>query len=198
MQFMDSWQMETSKVRSRVSDKTFDGLLKIVPTRHSDHRGYFSEVFKAAWFKENVSDLNFVQDNESLSVCQGTLRGLHFQAPPFVQGKLVRCMRGSLLDVVVDIRAGSPTFGEWTSEEITAENGVQLWVPPGFAHGFLTLEPDTMISYKVTADYSQQHDCGILWNDPAIGIEWPIAFHEAIISEKDRNQPRLCEIPSHF
>lgn len=190
--------METSKVRSRVSDKIFDGLLKILPTRHGDHRGYFSEVFKEGWFRENVSDLEFVQDNESLSVGCGTLRGLHFQTPPFSQGKLVRCVRGSLLDVVVDIRKASPTFGEWTSEEISAENGVQLWVPQGFAHGFLTLEPYTLISYKVTADYSRQHDCGILWNDPDLGIEWPIAEDAAVISEKDRTQPRLCDLQNPF
>ena len=182
----------------RIETTKIDGVLKIIPARHGDYRGYFSEVFKDGWFRENVADVNFVQDNESLSAQVGTLRGLHFQTVPFAQGKLVRCLRGRIFDVAVDIRAGSPTFGQWLGEELTPENGVQLWVPAGFGHGFATLEPDTVISYKVTAPYSPANDSGILWSDPDIGIVWPVAEADAILSDKDRKLPRLADIPAYF
>jgi dTDP-4-dehydrorhamnose 3,5-epimerase len=126
------------------------------------------------------------------------LRGLHFQTPPFAQGKLVRCLHGSILDTVVDIRAGSPTYGKWLQEELSQENGIQLWVPAGFAHGFVTRKPDSVISYKVTAPYSPDHDRGILWSDPAIGIEWPVDDGRALLSDKDKTLPKLADIPAYF
>ncbi len=173
------------------------GLKKIVPARFGDSRGYFSEVFKQDWFRENVCDVEFVQDNESLSAQAGTVRGLHFQTDPFAQGKLVRCIRGKLLDVAVDIRTGSPTFGQWAAVEMSPENGEQLWVPAGFAHGFMTLADDTVISYKVTAGYSAAHDRGVKWDDPAIGIDWP-RREGCVLSDKDAKQPLLSELPAYF
>lgn len=170
---------------------------KITSARFGDSRGYFSEVFKDAWFREKVADVSFVQDNESLSAQTGTVRGLHFQLSPFAQGKLVRCLRGALLDVAVDIRHGSPTYGKWVSAELSPENGAQLWVPAGFAHGFMTLQPDTIISYKVTAPYSAEHDRGLRWDDPAIGISWP-RMDGYVLSDKDKKQPLLSELPSYF
>jgi dTDP-4-dehydrorhamnose 3,5-epimerase len=170
---------------------------RLKPKRFGDERGYFSELFKADWFRETVADVSFVQDNESLSKQMGTIRGLHFQLDPFAQGKLVRCTQGALLDVAVDIRNGSPTFGHWVSLELSAENGEQLWIPAGFAHGFMTLAPDTVINYKVTARYSAEHDRGLKWNDPAIGILWP-EMDGFLLSEKDTRQPLLSELPACF
>ncbi|MCO6184844.1 dTDP-4-dehydrorhamnose 3,5-epimerase [Rhizobium sp. L1K21] len=174
-----------------------EGVVQITPTRFVDSRGYFSEVFKDAWFRENVADVTFVQDNESFSVEPGTVRGLHFQLEPFAQGKLVRCIRGALFDVAVDIRHGSPTFGKWFGCELSAENGMQLWLPAGMAHGFMTIVPDTIISYKVTAPYSAEHDRGLRWNDPEIGINWPEADNH-MLSDKDQKQPFLRDLPTYF
>ncbi|MDQ1194380.1 dTDP-4-dehydrorhamnose 3,5-epimerase [Agrobacterium sp. SORGH_AS 787] len=174
------------------------GLASIVPSRLGDKRGFFSEVFKDAWFRENVADVTFVQENESLSATIGTVRGLHFQLSPFAQGKLVRCIAGKVFDVAVDIRVGSPTYGRWFGLELSMENGAQLWIPPGFAHGFATLETDSILSYKVTAPYSAEHDRGLLWDDETIGIEWPIDVNEVILSEKDLEQPRLVNLPVSF
>ncbi|MGO4117784.1 dTDP-4-dehydrorhamnose 3,5-epimerase [Rhizobium ruizarguesonis] len=182
----------------RIETSAIEGIVAITPPRFGDHRGYFSEVFKDAWFRENVADVTFIQDNESLSAQTGTVRGLHFQIPPFAQGKLVRCLAGRIMDVVVDIREGSPSFGKWLSQELSPENGMQLWVPAGFAHGFATLEPNSVISYKVTAPYSPQHDRGIAWNDPAIGIRWPFDERDMVSSDKDKTLPRLTDLPSHF
>lgn len=182
----------------RLETTAIRGIMKIVPPRFGDHRGYFSEVFKDGWFRQNVADVTFIQDNESLSAQAGTLRGLHFQTPPFAQGKLVRCLHGAILDTVVDIRTGSPTFGKWLQEELSQENGVQLWVPAGFAHGFVTRQPDSVISYKVTAPYSPDHDRGILWNDPAIGIDWSVDGDSALLSDKDKTLPKLADIPAYF
>ncbi|MGO6737437.1 dTDP-4-dehydrorhamnose 3,5-epimerase [Rhizobium ruizarguesonis] len=182
----------------RIETTAIEGIVAITPPRFGDHRGYFSEVFKDAWFRENVADVTFIQDNESLSAQTGTIRGLHFQIPPFAQGKLVRCLAGRIMDVVVDIREGSPSFGKWLSQELSPENGMQLWVPAGFAHGFATLEPNSVISYKVTAPYSPQHDRGIAWNDPAIGIRWPFDERDMVSSDKDKTLPRLTDLPSHF
>lgn len=173
-------------------------VVKITPARFGDHRGYFSETFKDAWFRQNVADVAFVQDNQSLSATVGTVRGLHFQLDPFAQGKLVRCIAGAIYDVAVDIRAGSPTFGQWVGVELTPENGEQLWVPAGFAHGFATLAPDSVIFYKVTAPYSAAHDRGVLWDDPAIGISWPLPPEGAVLSDKDKAQPRLADLPTAF
>jgi dTDP-4-dehydrorhamnose 3,5-epimerase len=172
---------------------------RIVPVRHSDQRGYFSEVFRESWFRQTVADVHFVQENQSMSVREGTVRGLHFQIDPMAQGKLVSCITGSLLDVAVDIRHGSPTFGKSVQSMLSAANGHTLWIPAGFAHGFCTLEPDTLIFYKVTSYYSADHDRGILWNDPVVGIEWPFAIvGEVTVSEKDTVQPKLAEIPDYF
>ncbi|UXS03426.1 dTDP-4-dehydrorhamnose 3,5-epimerase [Agrobacterium tumefaciens] len=180
-----------------VEPLAIDAVKKISPARFGDSRGYFSEVFKREWFRENVADVEFVQDNESLSSEAGTVRGLHFQLEPFAQGKLVRCVRGKLLDVAVDIRVGSPTFGKWVAAELTPESGDQLWVPAGFAHGFMTLVDDTMISYKVTAPYSAANDRGLRWDDPEIGITWP-DMGSYILSDKDARQPCLADLPESF
>lgn len=182
----------------KVESLSLAGLAKIVPARLGDHRGYFSEVFKDGWFRENVVDVTFVQENESLSATVGTVRGLHFQLEPFAQGKLVRCLAGRIFDVAVDIRVGSPTYGQWYGAELSKENGEQLWVPAGFAHGFATLEPDSIIFYKVTAPYSAENDRGLLWNDPAIGIEWPLPLENAVLSDKDKKQPTLANLPPSF
>ena len=182
----------------KLSKLAIPEIVKITPARFGDARGYFSEVFKDQWFRDNVSDTTFVQDNQSLSSAVGTVRGLHFQLAPFAQGKLVRCLAGAIFDVAVDIRVGSPTYGQWVGAELTPENGGQLWIPPGFAHGFATLLPDTVILYKVTAPYSAADDRGLLWNDPEIGIEWPIEAGQAMLSEKDKVQPRLADLPPSF
>ena len=171
-------------------------LLK--PRRYGDARGYFAELFNVRVFRESVAPLDFVQDNEALSAARGTVRGLHFQREPTAQGKLVRCPKGAILDVAVDMRTGSPSFGHWVGARLDAEDGHQLWVPPGFAHGYCTLQPDTLVSYKVTDYYSPADDGGILWDDPALGIEWPVAPGEAVLSDKDRAAPRLVDLPAVF
>jgi dTDP-4-dehydrorhamnose 3,5-epimerase len=173
-------------------------ILKIIPGRFGDERGYFSEVFKDSWFRDNVADVGFVQDNQSMSATRGTVRGLHFQLEPLAQGKLVRCIRGAIFDVAVDIRTGSPTYGKWVGAELSDTNGEQLWIPPGFAHGFATLEPETVIQYKVTAPYSAAHDRGLLWCDPSIGIPWSVDEGAAILSDKDKVQPLLADLPISF
>ena len=171
-------------------------LLK--PTRFGDTRGYFMETFRSEWFQLNIGIFVFVQENRSYSAQPGTIRGLHFQLEPRAQGKLVTCTAGALLDVAVDIRASSPTFGKYVSAELTAENAHQLWVPPGFAHGFCTLQPNTVINYKVTDYYAPDCDRGLLWNDPALSIDWPVAVGDAILSDKDKMQPLLAELETNF
>ncbi|WP_176084319.1 dTDP-4-dehydrorhamnose 3,5-epimerase [Martelella sp. HB161492] len=178
-------------------DTKINGVKIISPVRRGDHRGYFSEVFKDNWFCENVADVRFVQDNESLSIEPGTVRGLHFQLDPFAQGKLVRCISGALWDVAVDLRRESPTYGKWFGCELSAENGTQLWLPAGMAHGFMTIAPGTIIFYKVTAPYSAENDRGLRWDDPEIGIEWPNTA-SPILSEKDEKQPLLRDLPTYF
>jgi dTDP-4-dehydrorhamnose 3,5-epimerase len=173
-------------------------VVLIQPTRLGDNRGYFSETFRADFFRKNVGPWDFIQDNQSLSADAGTVRGLHFQLDPHAQGKLVRCLAGAILDVAVDIRAGSPTYGKHVKAELTADNGYQLWVPPGFAHGFCTLQPNSMISYKVTDYYSPEHDHGLLWNDPDLQVDWPVNADMAVISAKDRVQPKLAELGTAF
>ncbi|MCM5555950.1 dTDP-4-dehydrorhamnose 3,5-epimerase [Pleomorphomonas sp. NRK KF1] len=175
-----------------------DGLFVVVPHRHGDSRGYFVETFREDLFSAAVGPVHFVQDNQSMSAEVGTVRGLHFQLNPRAQGKLVRCLVGSILDVAVDIRRGSPTYGQHVKVELSADNGQQLWVPPGFAHGFCTLEPNTVIAYKVTDYYSPEHDRGLRWNDPALAIDWPVAEDKAILSAKDRVQPLLSELDADF
>lgn len=167
------------------------GVLEIVPKRHGDERGFFSETWNAARFAEAGIDLDFVQDNHSYSASAGVLRGLHYQLPPRAQDKLLRVIRGSILDVAVDIRRTSPTFGKWVSLEISAGKGNQILVPKGYAHGFVTLLPDTEVLYKVTEVYSPEHDRSIRYDDPAIGIEWPVLAEGFQLSEKDRKAPLL-------
>lgn len=166
----------------------------ISPKKFGDNRGYFMEAFKDAWFRETVSDVTFVQDNQSLSAQVGTIRGLHYQKAPCGQGKLVRCLRGAIFDVAVDIRPESATFGQWVGETLTPDNALQLWIPEGFAHGFCTLEPDTEVLYKVTSPYSPTHDAGVAFDDPEIGIEWPIDLASAVLSDKDKVQPKLSSL----
>ncbi|AOG07914.1 dTDP-4-dehydrorhamnose 3,5-epimerase [Bosea sp. RAC05] len=170
----------------------------IQPKRFGDHRGFFSETYSRSAFAEAGITLDFVQDNHSLSAAVGTLRGLHFQAPPFAQDKLVRVPRGRILDVAVDIRASSPDFGKFVAVELSAENWWQLLVPAGFAHGFVTLEPDTEVLYKVSAPYAPEHDRGVAFDDPAIGIDWGFAPETLILSDKDRRHPRLADLPRYF
>lgn len=165
----------------------------LVPKRFGDHRGFFSEVYNRAAFAAAGIGQEFVQDNHSLSAQQGVVRALHYQVAPAAQAKLVRVVRGAILDVAVDIRRSSPTFGRHVSEVISAENWRQMYVPVGFAHGFVTLEPDTEVLYKVTTVYSPQHERGIRWDDPGIGIAWGIDPAAAVLSERDRKHPELRE-----
>lgn len=173
-------------------------VLEIVPRRIGDERGFFAETFSRERLAEHGVDLDWVQDNQSLSAARFTLRGLHYQTPPFAQDKLVRVLKGRILDVAVDIRDGSPTFGRWVSLEVSAAAFNQILVPKGFAHGFLTLEPDTEVFYKVSAPYAADHDCGIRWNDPAVGIAWPAEASRPVLSNKDAAAPLLAEAPRVF
>lgn len=173
-------------------------VLLIEPRRFSDARGFFSEVWSRRALAEAGLDVDFVQDNHSLSAEVGVVRGLHFQKPPSAQGKLVRVVRGAILDVAVDIREGSPSYGRHVAQVLSAANWRQMWVPRGFAHGFCTLEPDTEVLYKVDAYYDRATDAGIAWDDPALGIDWPVKQDIAILSDKDRAAPRLAEIAPPF
>jgi dTDP-4-dehydrorhamnose 3,5-epimerase len=170
----------------------------ITPKKFGDHRGFFSEVYNRKAFAEAGLDLEFVQDNHSLSAQVGTLRGLHFQSHPFAQDKLVRVIRGRILDIAVDIRKSSPTFGQHVAVELSAENWKQLLIPIGFAHGFVTLEPDTEVIYKVTNYYSAANDLGLAWDDPDIGVAWPVPPEGPVLSDKDRKHPRLRDLPPVF
>ncbi len=170
----------------------------LTPRRFGDARGYFSETWSAARMTAAGIAHDFVQDNESLSAQAGTLRGLHYQAPPFAQAKLVRVARGAIRDVAVDARRGSPRYGQWIAEEISAENGAQILVPRGFLHGFVTLTPDTLVIYKVDSVYDAGSDGTVAWNDPDIGIDWGVAAAEAILSEKDARAPAFRDWVSPF
>jgi len=173
-------------------------VILLTPKRHEDARGFFVESYNRQVFAGLGIDIDFVQDNHSRSVPAGTIRGLHFQAPPFAQAKLVRVIKGSVYDVAVDIRDGSPTYGQWVGAVLSADNMQQLLVPEGFAHGFCTLEPDTEVIYKVNNYYSAEHDAGLLWNDEALGIDWQLGSNEAMLSDKDRVQPPLADLQSPF
>ncbi len=164
----------------------------------ADRRGFLSEVYVRRAFVDHGLDFDFVQDNLVFSADPATLRGLHFQSPPFAQAKLVRVTHGRLLDVAVDLRKSSPTFGRHSAIELSAENWRQILIPVGFAHGYLTLEPDTEILYKVTNYYAPEHDRGLAWDDPALGINWGIDAERAILSDKDRKHPRLADLPGYF
>ncbi|HRK17662.1 MAG TPA: dTDP-4-dehydrorhamnose 3,5-epimerase [Hyphomicrobiaceae bacterium] len=170
----------------------------ITPKRFADHRGFFSETYNARAFRAAGIACAFVQDNHSLSRPVGTIRGLHFQTPPAAQAKLVRVARGRILDVAVDVRRASATFGRHVSAELSAENGSALFIPAGFAHGFCTLEPDTEVLYKVDAYYAPENDAGILWSDPALGIPWPVTPERAVLSDKDVRLPRLADATITF
>lgn len=180
--------------------KTFsiDGLLEITPKKFGDARGFFSETYSQRTFAAAGVDVGWVQDNQSYSAERGVLRGLHFQLAPFAQDKLIRVLKGSIFDVAVDLRPGSPSFGKWVSCVLSAEAWNQFLVPKGFAHGFLTLEPDVEVFYKVSAPYSPEHDRGIRWNDPAIGIHWPLAGLQPVLSGKDAAAPLLAEIAAEI
>jgi dTDP-4-dehydrorhamnose 3,5-epimerase len=172
---------------------------RLIKTRRfGDQRGWFSETYNARAFADTGIDLVFVQDNHSMSRDVGVLRGLHFQVPPHAQAKLVRCVRGAVWDVAVDIRKGSPTFGRWVAAELSADNGHQLLIPVGFAHGFVTLEPETEIQYKVTDFYAPACDGGVIWNDPDIALPWPLPAQGPTLSDKDQRLPRLAELDSPF
>jgi dTDP-4-dehydrorhamnose 3,5-epimerase len=173
-------------------------VLLITPQKFTDNRGYFAETYQATDFAELGIRCSFVQDSQALSIQSNTVRGLHFQRPPMSQAKLVRVLRGRIFDAVVDIRRGSPTYGRWCAATLTAEGGEQLFVPHGFAHAYCTLEPNTEVFYKVDNLYSKECDGGVLWNDPAIGISWPVAERDAIMSEKDRNLPLLVNFNTPF
>ena len=173
----------------------FNTLTRITPQRHGDHRGYFGETYSRRRYTDMGIDVEFVQDNHSLSHAAGTLRGLHFQGPPAAQGKLVRCGRGAIFDVAVDIRRGSPTYGKWEGYELTAENGHQLYVPVGFAHGFVTLEPDSEIVYKCTDYYAPETEGAVRWD--SCGIDWPLSV-DPILSDKDALAPALADFASPF
>lgn len=174
-------------------------VILVHPRRFGDDRGWFTECYNKKKFQPLGIDCDFVQDNHSLSVPAGTLRGLHFQTPPFAQDKLVRCIRGKIFDVAVDIRKGSPTYGEWVGVELSAENGDQLLVPAGYAHGFVTLEDNTEVTYKVSNYYAPDNDAGLMWNDKDIGIDWPLTGRsEPVLSGKDTKHPTLAEFDSPF
>lgn len=168
------------------------------PARHGDERGFFSEIWNARTLARLGAGFDIVQENFSLSRERHTVRGLHFQRPPYAQDKIVQVVHGAILDVAVDLRAGSPWFGRHVAAEISADNWRQILVPAGFAHGFCTLEPDTAVIYKVSAPYSPEHDAGILWHDPALGIAWPVEADTAVVSAKDAAQPRLADIAAPF
>lgn len=161
-------------------------VIKITPKSFKDNRGAFMETFKASAFNEALGrTVNFVQDNQSVSIKANTIRGLHFQTPPFAQGKLIRCVRGSIIDVAVDARSNSQSYGQWVSAALTAENNCQLWVPEGFLHGFATLEPNTIVQYKCTNYYSPECEGHVSWNDAKLNIDWGIGLGNAILSDKD-------------
>jgi dTDP-4-dehydrorhamnose 3,5-epimerase len=175
-----------------------DGVVLISADRFDDDRGFFSETYNNHVWRENGIAVDFVQDNHSMSSQIGTLRGLHFQTPPFAQAKLVRVARGAVFDVAVDIRRGSPSFGKWVGVTLSALDWNQLFVPAGFAHGFVTLEENTEFLYKVSAPYSKEHDRSIRFDDPYFGIQWPVETARLALSDKDKNAPFIADIDTEF
>ena len=182
----------------RVESTAIPEVRLLIPRQHGDDRGTLIEAYREDRLREAGIESRFVQDNHAWSAERGTLRGLHFQAPPRAQAKLVRVSHGAILDVAVDIRQGSPTYGQHVAVELSRANGRQLLVPEGFAHGYCTLEPGTVVEYKLSAYYAPESDRGVLWNDPALGIEWPVDPAEAVVSDKDRKNPPLAELPAYF
>ncbi|MGB3455678.1 MAG: dTDP-4-dehydrorhamnose 3,5-epimerase [Litorimonas sp.] len=176
-----------------------DGPVLFAPRRFEDERGYFSETFRQSVFDEAVgTPVRFVQDNQSLSQRAGTVRGLHFQSPPHAQGKLVRCTAGAVMDVAVDVRRGSPTYGQHVRAELNAQTGHQLWVPEGFLHGFATLSDDAVVQYKCTDYYDKPCDGNVSWDDPDLGIDWGLGGRAAILSDKDAAAPRFADFDTPF
>ncbi|NQY38644.1 MAG: dTDP-4-dehydrorhamnose 3,5-epimerase [Henriciella sp.] len=173
-------------------------VILVTPKRHGDARGFFSETYRAEAFEEAGIPGPFIQDNHAYSQQPGVLRGLHFQKPPHAQAKLVRCTQGAIYDVAVDIRQGSPTYGRYVGAELSAENGAQLYVPEGFAHGYLTLTPDCHVQYKTSAYYAPETEGGLAWDDPELGIEWPMEGLDIILSDKDKILPPLSALAPVF
>ena len=182
----------------KVQDAGLAGLKLVTPRRIVDARGFFSETYRRDLLKGQGIEYDFLQDNEARSLVAGVVRGLHFQAPPHAQTKLVRVVRGKILDVAVDIRRGSPTYGQHAAIELSADSGQQLLVPEGFAHGYCTLTDETEVFYKVSRYYNAQQDRGLLWNDPALAIGWPVSAGAAIVSDRDRKAPPLASLESPF
>ena len=170
-------------------------VLLITPKRHGDARGWFSETWSRRAFEAAGLDHDFVQDNQAFSAKVGTVRGLHFQQAPDAQAKLIRVLKGAIYDVAVDVRPGSPDYGRWVGATLTAEGGEQLLVPRGFAHGYCTLVPDTELFYKVDGRYAPETEGGVLWNDPDLAIDWPVAAADAVLSDKDKILPHLKDMP---
>lgn len=177
----------------QITDLKIPDVKLIYPAKFGDARGFFSETYNAQKFADAGIDAVFVQDNHSFSQNVGVLRGLHFQAPPFAQDKLVRVARGKVLDVAVDLRKKSATYGQWVAAELSAENWAQMYVPKGFAHGFLTLTPDTEVLYKVSGLYAPDHEGAIMWNDPDLAIDWPIDPADVTLSDKDTKAPSFAQ-----
>lgn len=173
-----------------------EDVVLVEPRRFGDERGWFMETYKETPFREAGIDHDFVQDNHSLSRQEGVVRGLHYQCQPTEQGKLLRCTRGRIYDVAVDIRQGSPTYKEWFSVELAGDEPRQIWLPPGFAHGFCTLTGDVEVQYKVTKEYDPDLDSGFAWDDPEIGVDWPV--DDPILSEKDQEAPPFSECDADF
>lgn len=178
----------------RITMLEIDGLLLVEPVKHGDARGFFSETFRADLFEAAAGPVRFVQDNHSLSARKGTIRGLHYQKAPRAQGKLVRALRGAILDVAVDARPESPTFGRHVAVELSQENWRQLFVPAGFLHGFCTLTDDVEVFYKTTDFYSAPHDAAVRWNDPTLAVDWPFTQAQAVVSDKDKAAPFFVDV----
>lgn len=179
-------------------DALLPGLRLFETKRFIDTRGFFQELHNQdRWHESGGPDISFVQDNLAMSHKRGTVRGLHFQAPPAAQAKLISVLMGAIWDVVVDLRIASPTYGRYAAFELSANNGLQLYVPAGFAHGYCTLSDDALVYYKVDAPYAPAFDCGLLWNDPDLGIAWPCG-NAPILSDKDKELPRLKNLPAYF
>ena len=186
-----------SKAKLEITETTLPGVKLLTPKRFSDHRGFFAETYSQQAYAGLGVDATFVQDNHSQSAAAGTVRGLHFQGPPQAQAKLVRCGRGAIFDVAVDIRRGSPTYGSWAGYTLSAENGAQLYIPAGFAHGFATLMPESEIVYKCSDYYAPETEGALRWDDPDIGITWPLTG-APVLSEKDAHAPLLADFNSPF
>jgi dTDP-4-dehydrorhamnose 3,5-epimerase len=182
----------------QVSETSLPGVKILTPKRFGDHRGFFAETYSRRTLAAAGIDTEFVQDNVSVSTAAGTVRGLHFQVPPFAQAKLVYPAQGSIYDVVVDIRRGAPTFGRHVGVTLSATEGNQIYVPEGFAHGLCTLEPGTQVVYKVSAFYAPQHEAGIRWDDPALAIAWPVERDRAVVVDRDARLPLIADLPAHF